>query len=94
MQLAREVNEAIVDIGRKFEVGDVGLDFFCECGAEECLDRLSLTVATFDGFRSTSEPVLADGHPVARAPEPKARAWSTQRPVRSARSRRRTLGGA
>lgn len=74
MQLAREVNEAIADIGRRFEVGDVGLDFFCECGAEACLERLSLTIAAFDGFRATLEPLLADGHPLVRSAEAKARA--------------------
>jgi hypothetical protein len=62
MQLAREVNEAIADIGRRFEVGDVGLDFFCECGAEGCLERLPLTITAFDGLRSTSDPLLVDGH--------------------------------
>lgn len=62
MQLAREVNEAIADIGRRFEVGDVGLDFFCECGAEACLERLPLTITAFDGLRSASDPLLVDGH--------------------------------
>jgi len=74
MQLAREVNEAIAEIGRKFAVGDTGLDFFCECGADGCLERLSLTVGAFDGRRSTDEPLLADGHPVRRAGEARARA--------------------
>ena len=67
MQLAPEVNEAIADIGRKFEVGDVGLAFFCECGAEGCLERLSLTIVAFDGRRSAAEPLLAEGHLAARA---------------------------
>jgi hypothetical protein len=74
MQLAREVNEAIAAIGRRFEVGDVGLDFFCECGAEACLERLSLTIAAFDGVRATPEPLLADGHPLVRSAEANARA--------------------
>jgi hypothetical protein len=62
MQLAREVNQAVADIGRRFEVGDVELDFFCECGAEGCLERLSLAITAFDDLRSTSEPLLVDGH--------------------------------
>ena len=74
MQLAREVNEAIADIGRRFEVGDAGLDFFCECGAETCLERLSLTIDAFDGLRATPEPLLADGHPLGRSAEANARA--------------------
>ena len=69
MQLAREVNEAVADIGRRFEVGDVELAFFCECGAEGCLEQLSLTTAAFDDLRSMSEPLLVDGHPSARAAE-------------------------
>ncbi|HEY2778861.1 MAG TPA: hypothetical protein VGI77_13265 [Gaiellaceae bacterium] len=67
MQLAPEVNEAIADIGRKFEVEDVGLEFFCECGGEECLERLTFTITAFDGLRSASVPLLADGHLEARA---------------------------
>ncbi|MGN6799488.1 MAG: hypothetical protein ACTHKS_15210 [Gaiellaceae bacterium] len=74
MQLATEVNEAIAEIGRKFEVGDTGLDFFCECGAEGCLERLSLTIRAFDRLRSTAEALLADGHPLVRAAEARARA--------------------
>ena len=65
MELAREVNDAIADIGRKLEVGDTGLDFFCECGANGCLERLPLTVSTFDSLRSGSEPLLVDGHSLA-----------------------------
>ena len=65
MELAREVNQAIADIGRKFEVGETGLDFFCECGANGCLERLSLTINAFDSLRSISEPLLVDGHPLA-----------------------------
>lgn len=67
MQLAREVNEAIAGIGRNFEVEDLEVDFFCECGAQGCLERLPLTVTDFDALRSTSEPLLVDGHPLARA---------------------------
>lgn len=62
MQLASEVNESIAEIGRKFQVGDTGLDFFCECGTDGCLERLSLTVRAFDGLRSAAEPLLAGGH--------------------------------
>ena len=67
MELAKEVNEAIAEIGRKLEVGDTGLDFFCECGEAGCLERLSLTIGAFDGLRSTSESLLVDGHLVLRA---------------------------
>jgi hypothetical protein len=69
MQLAREVNEAVADIGRRFEVGDVELHFFCECGAEGCLERLSLTTTAFDELRSLSGSLLVDGHASARAAE-------------------------
>ena len=62
MQLASEVNEAIAEIGRKLQVEDTGLDFFCECGADGCLERLSLTIGAFDGLRSASQPLLADEH--------------------------------
>ena len=74
VQLAREVNEAIAQIGRKFEVGDESLDFFCECGEEGCLERLLLTLPAFESLRAASEPLLVDGHLLARATEARLRA--------------------
>jgi hypothetical protein len=35
---------------------------------------LSLTIDAFDGLRATPEPLLADGHPLGRSAEAKARA--------------------
>jgi hypothetical protein len=74
MELAREVNEAIAELGRKFEVEDTDLDFFCECGAQGCLERLPLTISAFDGLRSTSQPLVAEGHPLVRAADARTRA--------------------
>ena len=73
MQLAREVNEAIAGIGRKLAVGDTGLDFFCECGADDCLERLSMTLIVFEGLRSASDPLLADRHLLVGATGPERR---------------------
>ena len=72
MQHAREVNEAIAEVGRTFEVGDTDLDFFCECEAEDCVERLSLPIGAYHGSRAVSEPLLVDGHPLARAAEARA----------------------
>jgi hypothetical protein len=69
LQLAREVNESIAAIGRRFEVEDVGMDFFCECGAESCTERLSLTVTAYDGLRAVSDALLVDGHALVGAAE-------------------------
>jgi hypothetical protein len=66
MQLASEVNEAIAEIGRTLQVEDTGLDFFCECGADGCLERVSMTIGAFDGLRSASQSLIADGHARAR----------------------------
>jgi hypothetical protein len=67
MQYAREVNDAIADLGRRFQVQAEGLDFFCECSAEDCLERLPLTLDVYDGCRADSRPLLVEGHLLARA---------------------------
>jgi hypothetical protein len=87
MQLASEVNEAIAEIGRKFQVGDTGLDFFCECGAEGCLERTPLTISAFDRLRSAGEPLLAEGHQLVRTAE--ARRPSSASPAQGAQQIRR-----
>lgn len=67
MQHAREVNQAVAEVARTFEVGDTDLHFFCECGADDCTDRLSLPIRAYDALRAASEPLLVDGHPLVRA---------------------------
>jgi hypothetical protein len=89
VQLAREINEAIAEIGRKFEVGDGSLDFFCECGEEGCLERVPRTLPAFESLRAASEPLLVDGHLLVRAAEAKSRGRSaTAAPIRRARNNR------
>ena len=79
MQLSSEVNESIAEIGRKLQVGETGLDFFCECGADSCLERMSLTISAFEGLRSAAEPLLADGHPKSAQQIHRPRQISRQR---------------
>jgi hypothetical protein len=74
MQFAKEVNDAIADLGRKFQVGAEGLDFFCECSTQDCLERLALTLAAYDGLRAASEPLLVQGHLFERAADARAHA--------------------
>ena len=74
MQLARDVNDAIADIGRKLAVGDTDFDFFCECGADGCLERMALPMSSYEAHRASAVPLLAEGHPLIRAAEARARA--------------------
>ena len=69
MQHAREVNQAVAAVARTFEVGDTDVDFFCECEAVDCAERLSLSISTYDGLLAASEPLLVVGHPRVHATE-------------------------
>jgi hypothetical protein len=71
---AREFNEAVAGMGRKLRTEGDGLEFLCECDAEDCAERLLLTLSAYDELRTASEPLLVPGHVLARAAEAKARA--------------------
>jgi hypothetical protein len=40
------------------------LDFLCECGAEDCVGTVKLTVNEYDELRQRG-PILMDGHAIA-----------------------------
>jgi hypothetical protein len=48
----REVNERIEDLAEKFDLKAVPLDLVCECGDADCVERISMTHAEYEGLRS------------------------------------------
>jgi hypothetical protein len=65
--LFREFNERVEDVADAFDIRDEGdslrIEFVCECGNLECLERIELTRAAYEEVRS--EPTrfaVAPGH--------------------------------
>lgn len=63
----REVNERIEDLAEKFELREDHLDLVCECGDAECVRRISMTRAEYEGLRS--DPHHFAVHPGHEFPE-------------------------
>jgi hypothetical protein len=63
--LLSEVNAHVHEAARRFEGVEPGPDrweFRCECGATDCRERVSLTLADYETQRAGGQPVLAPGH--------------------------------
>lgn len=58
-RLLREVNNRIAEIGGEERLDK--LDFFCECGSEDCVAGVEISV---EDYAQTAEAsfILADGH--------------------------------
>jgi hypothetical protein len=63
--LFREVNERIADVNEDVEV-EGQTEFLCECGREECLDTVRLSLEEYERVRGEGDRfVLRPGHEVA-----------------------------
>jgi hypothetical protein len=63
--LLSEVNAHVHEVARRFEGVDPGPErwkFTCECGAPDCREAVSLTLAEYEARRAAGRPVLAPGH--------------------------------
>jgi hypothetical protein len=63
--LLSEVNAHVHEAARRFEGVEPGpdrWDFTCECGAPDCRETVSLTLAEYEAKRAEGQPVLAPGH--------------------------------
>ncbi len=60
-----ELNARVHDAAKRFEGSEPGRDpwdFTCECGASDCREPVSLTLAQYEALRSVEQPILAHGH--------------------------------
>jgi len=48
----RQVNERIEDLAESFDLKTQPLDFVCECGDANCMERLTMTRAEYEQLRS------------------------------------------
>lgn len=51
----REVNERIEDLAERFDLRNQPLDLICECGDENCMERITMTHAEYEEIRSDSK---------------------------------------
>ncbi len=63
----REVNERIEDLAESFDLKTQPLDFVCECGDAECMERLTMTRAEYEQLRSDAHQFAV--HPGHEYPE-------------------------
>jgi len=63
----REVNERIEDLADRFALNDEPLDLVCECGDADCVRRISMTRAEYEGLRS--DPQQFAVHPGHEYPD-------------------------
>jgi hypothetical protein len=64
-------------------------EFVCECGREECAERVRITLATFDLLRREHEPVLAPSHLRERARAARSRSVEVQEEAQAVRNQAR-----
>ena len=60
-----ELNTRVHEAARRFEGAEQGRDlwdFSCECGASDCREPVSITLAEYEALRAAGKPVLAPGH--------------------------------
>ena len=60
----REVNERIEDLAESFDLKTQPLDFVCECGDANCMERLSMTRAEYEQLRSDALQFAVLSHTV------------------------------
>jgi hypothetical protein len=63
--LLSEVNAHVHEAARRFEGVEPGPDpweFTCECGAPDCREAVTLTLAEYEAQRAGGQPVVAPGH--------------------------------
>jgi hypothetical protein len=60
--LFRQVNERIREVSEALAVGQI-LEIFCECGRDDCTEKLSIMVAEYEAARSSpTRFIVRPGH--------------------------------
>jgi hypothetical protein len=62
LELLREVNDRIREIGDGFDYPGDGLEFICECGADDCSEKVSMAPDEYDRLPKARRPLIAPGH--------------------------------
>jgi hypothetical protein len=70
--LLREVNTRIREISDGFGAPDGSYRLLCECGDEDCAERLDVPIGQYDELRRTGGFLFAAGHEPAGTASPQA----------------------
>jgi hypothetical protein len=66
-QLLGAVNRTIRDLAAEVDPQDASSwAFVCECGAEDCTERVGLALAQYDELKRADGALLAPGHALRR----------------------------
>ena len=69
-ELLGDVNRYIRELAAKLDPHNDSLwQFVCECGAPNCAERVSLSLAGYDALESADDVVTAPGHDATRSTE-------------------------
>jgi len=61
--LFREVNERLLELTDRLSPGGDSIDVVCECGSDECVERLTIGRKAYDLIRATPDHfALKPGH--------------------------------
>ena len=64
----REVNRNIRDLAARVDPGDSSdWEFVCECGEEDCTERVGLPLSRYDELENGDDALLASGHQPRRS---------------------------
>jgi hypothetical protein len=68
MALLREVNTRIREISDRFGAADGSYRLLCECGSDDCEERLDVPVGDYEELRRAEGFLVAAGHQPAGKP--------------------------
>jgi hypothetical protein len=61
-----DVNRHILDAARESISYEQEWEFFCECGRDDCQERLKLTLDAYVALYDSGRAVLAEGHQLSQ----------------------------
>lgn len=83
------VNAEIRAFADRFSPAHEEWEFICECGCSDCAEHVPLGLTAYDHLRQTGQPVLAEGHPLARARRARDDARAAQQDAAALRAQAR-----
>ena len=74
-----DVNRHILDAARESISYEEEWEFFCECGRDDCQERIKLTLDAYVALYDSGRAILAEGHQLSRSNAPDGNATMPRR---------------